>query len=121
MLSNTQIFNQDFETTLKIIQADDFVYMDPPYAVRNRRIFRQYGPDCFGIKDLERLALLLHEIDKIGASFLVSYAMCKEALDIFSDWKINRTQTQRSIAGFSKHRRKAVELLISNRNPANYT
>lgn len=114
-LSSAQIRARDFEVTLQDVGAGDFVYMDPPYAVRNRRIFRQYGPDSFGTDDLERLASTLPHIDSCGATFLVSYAMCKEALNAFDGWHIRRAQTQRSIAGFSQHRRKAVEILVSNR------
>lgn len=115
VLSSAQIMASDFEETLQNLQPGDFVYMDPPYAVKNRRIFRQYGPDSFGTEDLARLASALQHIDRCGATFLVSYAMCKEALDVFVGWHIRRVQTQRSIAGFSRHRRKAVEILVSNR------
>ena len=114
-LSCAKILARDFIETLNEVQADDFVYMDPPYAVQNRRIFRQYGPASFGIEDLARLATSLPEIDKRGATFLVSYAMCREAMEAFSGWHIRRAHTQRSIAGFSRHRRKAVEIFVSNR------
>ena len=115
VLSVAQIKARDFEETLQNLQPGDFVYMDPPYAVQNRRIFRQYGPDCFGTEDLARLASALPLIERCGATFLVSYAMCREALEVFKGWHIRRAQTQRSVAGFSRHRRKAVELLVSNR------
>ena len=115
ILSCAQITARDFEVTLQDVQAGDFVYIDPPYAVQNRRIFRQYGPDCFGTNDLARLASKLPAIDGCGATFLVSYALCEEAIDIFSGWYIRQVQTQRSVAGFSRHRRKDVELLVSNR------
>jgi DNA adenine methylase len=114
-LSCAQIDARDFEETLCDVRSGDFIYMDPPYAVRNRRIFRQYGPDSFGTKDLARLASALSHISRCGATFLVSYAMCQEALDAFDGWHIRRVQTQRSIAGFSRHRSEADELLVSNR------
>jgi len=114
-LSNAQIVTRDFQETLNEVKKGDFVYMDPPYAVKNSKIFRQYGPDSFGVDDLSRLAATLKGIDDCGATFLVSYALCDEALEIFSDWDIQREQTQRSIAGFSKHRGKAIEILVSNR------
>lgn len=121
ILSCAEIKTSDFEKTLKDVQAGDFVYMDPPYAVQNRRIFRQYGPDCFGTDDLARLASTLPRIDQCGAAFLVSYAMCPEALEAFSGWHIRQAQTQRSIAGFSCHRREDIEILISNReHPKNH-
>ena len=97
------------------MQPGDFVYMDPPYAVKNSKIFRQYGPDSFGTEDLSRLSSVLPQIDRCGATFLVSYAMCPEALDAFGGWHIRQANTQRSIAGFARHRRMAVEILVSNR------
>ena len=114
-LARAQIKARTFDETRQDVQPGDFVYMDPPYAVQNRRIFRQYGPDCFGIEDLTRLASALPQINRCGATFLVSYAMCREALDLFKGWNIQQVQTQRSVAGFSRHRRKAVEILVSNR------
>jgi DNA adenine methylase len=116
LLSCADIRVGDFEDTLNDVQRGDFVYMDPPYAVQNRRIFRQYGADSFGTDDLARLSKALKRIDTVGATFLVSYAMCREALALFKGWHIRRAHTQRSVAGFSKHRRKAVEILVSNRN-----
>lgn len=115
ILSKIEIINCDFEDTLAEVKHGDFVYMDPPYAVQNRRIFRQYGPDCFGLNDLERLSSALPKIDQIGATFLVSYAMCREAINAFKGWNIRRAKTQRSVAGFSANRRKAVEILVSNK------
>jgi DNA adenine methylase len=116
VLSCAQISVRDFQETLLEVRAGDFAYMDPPYAVQNRRIFRQYGPACFGTQDLARLASALPHIDRCGATFLVSYAMCREALEAFDGWQIRRVHIQRSIAGFSQHRRKAVEIFVSNRD-----
>lgn len=114
-LRHTRIRTGDFERTiLEHLNRDDFVYLDPPYAVRNRRIFRQYGPDVFGSSDLERLACVLHTIDGVGARFIVSYADCSEARDVFGDWTITRAFVQRNVSGFVSKRRLAAELLITN-------
>jgi len=117
VLARASIEQQDFEETLEQVKKGDFVYIDPPYAVKNRRIFRQYGPDSFGKDDLARLAASLTQIDKCGATFVLSYAMCSEALVSFKNWRIRRVRIQRSVAGFSEHRRMAVELIVSNRSP----
>ncbi len=101
------------ESTLKISRGD-FVYLDPPFAVENRRVFRQYGPRHFSNEDLQRLSRTLDHIDKAGGVFLLSYAYCSEAISHFSKWPIRRVVTTRNISGFAKHRRKAIELLITN-------
>lgn len=114
-LANAKIVHGDFEAVvLESVTAGDFVYLDPPYAVSNRRIFKQYSPSEFGIDDVRRLALLLKEIDSRGAKFVVSYALSPETKIIASGWRVARTMAQRNVAGFAEHRRRAVEVQITN-------
>ena len=115
ILKRARILNTDFETTLlQNANENDFVYLDPPYAVGNRRIFRQYGPNSFGLEDLGRLAKLLTELNRRKAQFVLSYAYCAEAIKAFAGWPQKKVFSQRNIAGFAKNRRRAAELIISN-------
>lgn len=115
VLKKADIRCMDFEKlVLSRVKKGDFVYLDPPFAVSNRRVFCQYGPQVFGLSDLERLRNVLIEIDRRGASFLVSYAYCKEAIVFLKGWTMRRTVTQRNIAGFVDHRRSAIEVLVTN-------
>jgi DNA adenine methylase len=114
-LARTQLYCGDFEQVVRrVVRADDFVYLDPPYAVANRRIFKQYNATTFGFEDLHRLSALLYAIDAIGAHFLLSYAVCSEALAAFRSWPQMRVTTHRNIAGFAAHRRTSMELVVSN-------
>src|SRR5690606_9551107 len=114
-LRRAELVHGDFEAVvLENVSAGDFVYLDPPYAVSNRRIFRQYNAAEFGVDDVRRLASLLKEIDRRGARFVVSYAQSPETKVIASGWKVSRTMAQRNVAGFAEHRRKAVEVQITN-------
>lgn len=106
----------DFAEVLCDVRRGDFVYLDPPFAVKRRRVFREYGADVFQDKDLQRLDVVLRKIDKKGARFVVSYADCKEGRKILAPWKIIRVRTRRNIAGFSLHRRHAYELIATNLN-----
>jgi DNA adenine methylase len=92
----------------------DFVYLDPPYAVRNKDMFIQYGPDTFRLSDLVRLKECITRIDKMKATFLLSYAHCDEALAIAEHWHYKVVTTVRNISGFAKHRKSENEILISN-------
>ncbi len=48
MLTGAKLFSKDFEDVIETyVGENDFVYLDPPYAVENRRVFRQYGPQVF--------------------------------------------------------------------------
>lgn len=119
LLQNCTIKQADFEDTLAKTRAGDFVYLDPPYAVENRRVFRQYGPSSFGLDDLRRLADALKRLDQNGVKFVLSYAYCPEALDNFKRWPRRKVFIQRNIAGFATDRRRAAELLITNAEATN--
>ena len=113
-LRRASIRSGDFSTVLADVKANDFVYLDPPFAVENRRVFKQYGPQHFGVADLQRLATALTQIDRKGAAFVLSYAYCREALDMFGTWPRRKALVHRNIAGFARCRRTATELLFSN-------
>jgi len=116
-LRKASTHNRDFESLIKTeVAENDFVYLDPPYAVENQRIFTQYNATTFGLNDLDRLQVTLELINSRGAKFVLSYAFCKEATSYFSRWNHQLVQCQRNVAGFAKHRRKAVELMITNIN-----
>lgn len=104
----------DFGGVLSGARAGDFVYIDPPYAVGSRRVFREYDKRAFTTRDLERLGEHLETLDRKGASFVLSYADCREARSVLQSWKLRRIQVRRNIAGFAGARRIAVELLATN-------
>jgi DNA adenine methylase len=104
----------DFGRTLRDARKGDFVYLDPPFFVSSRRVFREYGPRTFGIADLERLRRHLDKLDTRGAAFVLSFADCAEARMIGRDWLARRINVHRNIAGFIGDRRSSYELIISN-------
>lgn len=104
----------DFGTTLSSVRRGDFVYLDPPYTVGNRRVFAQYDRRAFTLRDLERLSTHLVALDRRGASFVLSYADCSEARRLFAKWPTRRIMVRRNVAGFSSARRIAAELVATN-------
>jgi DNA adenine methylase len=113
-LANTHLVSGDFQDTLAQVTGGDFVYLDPPYAVRSRRLFRQYGKKPFDTDDVGRLANELRRMHELGAHFVVSYADCREARTLASDWNSQKFLVQRHIAGFSDHRTRSFEWIIYN-------
>jgi DNA adenine methylase len=105
----------DFAKTLKRVEAGDFVYLDPPYAVTSRRIFREYGRKTFDTTNIPRLSESLAAIVRQDADFLVSYADCTEARALALEWHSMRVPIRRHVAGFAGARKRAYEWLISNR------
>ena len=114
LLQNATLLAGDFATTLERVKKDDFVYLDPPYAVTSRRIFREYGKKTFDTSDIPRMAEGIKEIVKRGADFLVSYADCTEARTLAASWQAVRLPIRRHVAGFAGSRKKAYEWLITN-------
>lgn len=118
LLKGAKLKCRDFERlVVDEVERDDFVYLDPPFAVANRRLFRQYGANTFGLSDVQRLSKVLRTIDRKGATFVLSYADSREARGLIGDWCSKRVFVQRNVAGFADRRRRSVELIISNMNP----
>ena len=114
LLRRASIVRADFRETLARVGPGDFVYMDPPYAVSNRRVFVQYGSALFTGQDLEELGELLTDIASRGAAFVASYADCGEARRAFRRWPRRRVPVRRNVAGFSGARRTQYELYATN-------
>lgn len=114
LLTGAKLIAGDFAITLDRVKKGDFVYLDPPYAVKSRRIFTEYGKTVFGTSDIPRFSLELKKIADRSADFLVSYADCAEARGLASDWNAVRLPVRRHVAGFSGSRKRAYEWLITN-------
>jgi DNA adenine methylase len=113
-LRQARFVNGDFEKVLNKAKKGDLVYMDPPFAVRARRIFREYDPSTFTHKDIARLRGQMKRLDSAGISFVVSYAESDEADVLRKGFTYQTVAVRRHIAGFAAHRAVTNELLISN-------
>jgi DNA adenine methylase len=114
LLQKTTLVAGDFTKTINRVKPGNFVYLDPPYAVNSRRIFREYGRQIFSSSDMDRFSSELHEITEAKADFLVSYADCSEARTLARRWNAIRVPVRRNIAGFANARRNAYEWIITN-------
>ncbi len=119
LLKRAQLIDDDFEAVLDEVRTEDFVYLDPPFAVANRRVFAEYHPDSFSSKDIKRLGKSLRVLDRRGSHFVLSYANSAEGRGLVADWNWRRIRTRRNIAGFVGDRRSAYELIASNRELPN--
>jgi len=114
LLGRARLKAGDFGSTLRVVKQGDFVYLDPPYAVESRRVFRQYDRREFSTRDLDRLSQHIENIHRKGAWFVMSYADCGEARRLFVHWVTRRIRVRRHIAGFASGRRVTTELLVTN-------
>ena len=113
-LRRARFINGDFETVLERAERGDLVYMDPPYAVRARRVFREYDPSTFNHEDIARLRSWMERLNAAGIDFVVSYAESEEADALKKGFSYETIAVRRNIAGFAAHRTITNELLISN-------
>ena len=113
-LRSVKFVKGDFEKVLAQARPGDLVYMDPPYAVSARRVFREYDPSTFTLTDLVRLRSWMEKFDKDGIEFVVSYADCAESKILKRGFTWTRLSVRRNIAGFAAHRKLSNEVLISN-------
>jgi DNA adenine methylase len=113
-LRRVTLIASSFEGTLGTVRQGDFVYLDPPYSIRSRRVFNEYSNASFGSEQLLALRDHLERLNRMGVPFLVSYGHSREALDLGSGFHCRHTIVQRQIAGFAADRRKSREILITN-------
>jgi DNA adenine methylase len=113
-LDKARFMRGDFAKVLEQVKSGDLVYMDPPFAVRERRVFRQYDPGTFTSEDIKRLRGWMEKLDGNGISFVVSYAESAEAEILKNGFKHRMVAVRRNIAGFAAHRAMSNEIIISN-------
>jgi len=113
-LRPARLVNGDFEKVLMRAEKGDLVYMDPPFAVRARRVFREYDPSTFTSEDIARLRGWMERLNAAKINFIVSYAESDEADVLKKDFSFKTVAVRRHIAGFAAHRAMTNELLISN-------
>jgi len=114
LLRRAVLVDGDFEKVIKLTKPGDFVYLDPPYVVRSRRIFAEYCTKTFSSCDLGRLQAALTHLDRQGITFVITYADSTEARNLLRQWRPRRIRARRNIAGFVGHRRFSYELLATN-------
>jgi DNA adenine methylase len=113
-LRTVRLMKGDFEKVLQHAQKGDLVYMDPPFAVRARRVFREYDPSTFTHDDIFRLRSWMERLNSGGINFVVSYAESDEADILRRNFSYETVSVRRNIAGFTGSRILTNELLISN-------
>lgn len=113
-LASAELHSRDFRDALADAQCGDFVYLDPPYALPNRRSFTSYSPTPFSLSDLAELAELLRDLDVREVTFLLSYAFTSYSRGLFDRWHRRRYTVRRNVAGFGHSRRRHFDLLVSN-------
>lgn len=105
----------DFERFIHdYVKSGDFVYLDPPYAIKGSRVSGDYDPQSFRSSDLVRLVRCLEHIDKVGAKYLLSYAEDENLSSTLSSQLRGSYEVRRRISGFQHARSASQELAFTN-------
>jgi DNA adenine methylase len=112
-LKKATLIAGDFISTLSTVRRGDFIYLDPPYSASRYR--GEYGYGAFSLPDIERMSHAATELDRVGATFLISYKSDVAISRAFRHWHQRSVSVRRHISGFAGSRGSVEELLISNR------
>ncbi|HSB09560.1 MAG TPA: Dam family site-specific DNA-(adenine-N6)-methyltransferase, partial [Blastocatellia bacterium] len=82
LLRRATLVSCSFEQTLDRVKSGDFIYLDPPYCIRSRRVFNEYSHFSFGSDQLAGLRQHLDRLDRMGIPFLVSYGASWEGREL---------------------------------------
>jgi DNA adenine methylase len=113
-LRSADLMSEDFSTPARAAGKNDFLYLDPPYALGEKRDRGEYGCDSFKQCDENRLIKEMKAASARGANVLLSYSPSDKVLNSLSGWSIKRIEVNRHVAGFVDSRRIASEVLVSN-------
>ncbi len=112
-----KMYARDFIDTLRSVEENDFLFVDPPYTVQhNNNNFIKYNEKLFTWEDQKNLALELTKACKRGARVLMTNAnhSCVAGLYNGHIW-IKRSLTRHStLASDINNRVQTSELVISN-------
>jgi DNA adenine methylase len=115
VLQNTQIIHGSFLEIERLVNSDDFVYFDPPYAPLNATSnftgYNQHGFD-------ESMQLILRDLclrlDAKNVKFMLSNSNTPLILDLYRDFKIDFVYATRAINSKAEKRGKIPEVIVTN-------
>jgi len=113
--NDVKFLNEDFETALKGIKKDSFVYFDPPYyPISDSSSFTGYTLDGFGEEDQIRLKEVCDKLNMKGIKFLLSNSSAPFIIDLYKDYTVEYVKANRSINSVGENRGEVQEILVRN-------
>jgi DNA adenine methylase len=105
----------DFNTSLTVIEPNDFVYLDPPYAPETNTSFVGYTENGFDINHHNNLFKLIHKLTDTNRKMMLSNADVSLVRENFTNEKYNTNSIlcKRSINSKNPDA-KAKEVIITN-------
>jgi len=115
LLKKAEIYNSDFETTVSRAKPGDFVYLDPPYVpIDQTSNFTSYSSNGFEVKDQERIASIMKDLEGMGIKALCSNSDTLISRKIYGKLNIATLQAPRMVSAKASGRGLVSELVITN-------
>ena len=115
--TDAELTTQDFEAALTVVQENDLVFLDPPYAVSETRgrEFCEYNDKIFALEDQRRLSRCIDIIKEKKAYYILTNAFHPEILKIFEKGDfVYEVERSSCIGGRSARRGKVKEYVFTN-------
>ena len=120
IISNWEITNNNYEKLIKKAKPDSFVYLDPPYDLKEDSGL--YGDKGSMHKSFDH-DLFAKICNKSDARLLISYNDEKDIINRFDNWNrdtFSLTYTMRSVGDYGKNQKGRKELVLWNYDIINY-
>jgi DNA adenine methylase len=113
-LQKAKIVCADFAQTLRNVEADDFVYLDPPYVpLSPTSSFTAYAKRNFGLADQQRLAEALRGFAARKVPALLSNSDCETTRELYRGFDhIDSVPARRAINSVAHGRGFVGEILV---------
>ena len=114
-LQKAEIINGSFLEVDELVNNNDFVYFDPPYAPLNATSnFTGYSQKGFDEKMQLDLRDLCDRLDHKGIQFMLSNSNAPLILDLYQNYRIQYVYANRAINSKTNKRGKIPEVLVTN-------
>lgn len=114
-LQKAEIVNDSFLEVEKLVDNNDFVYFDPPYAPLNATSnFTGYSQQGFDGEMQVSLRNLCDRLDRKGVRFMLSNSNAPLILDLYQEYKIEFVYATRAINSKGNKRGKIPEMIVTN-------
>lgn len=116
LLKHAEISCCDFEETIDKAQSGDFLFCDPPYAIKEEQSFVGYTKNFFDWEDQERLAGALQRAKDRNVKILMTNVNHESVRKLYEDkegFVLEEVSRYSSISGKPKGRKQYSELIVS--------
>lgn len=113
LIQDVEFICLDFNESMKKINKNDFVYLDPPYAPETSTSFVKYNKAGFNIDNHNQLFENIKKLNKKGVKFILSNSNVSMVTDNFKEFNCDEIIARRAIHSKNPGA-KAKEVIIYN-------